>query len=57
MKVKVFDEQHELDLEDAINEFLEEYKGKVVDIKFSTSSFVDDEEEQIFCFSAMILYE
>lgn len=57
MKVKVFDEQHELDLEDAINEFLEENKGKVVDIKFSTSSFVDDEEEQIFCFSAMILYE
>lgn len=57
MKVKVFDEQHELDLEDAINEFLEENKGNVIDIKFSTSSFVDDEEEQIFCFSAMILYE
>lgn len=57
MKVKVFDEQHELDLEDAINGFLEENESKVIDIKFSTSSFVDEEEEQIFCFSAMILYE
>lgn len=57
MKVKVFDEQHELDLEDAINEFLEENKGNVIDIKFSTSSFIDEEKEQIFCFSAMILYE
>lgn len=57
MKVKVFDEQHELDLEDAINEFIEESESKVIDIKFSTSSFVDDEKEQIFCFSAMILYE
>lgn len=57
MKVKVFDEQHELDLEDAINEFIEENEGNVIDIKFSTSSFVDEEKEQIFCFSAMILYE
>lgn len=57
MKVKVLDEQHELDLEDAINEFLDENEGNVIDIKFSTSSFVDDEKEQIFCFSAMILYE
>lgn len=56
MKVKVIDEQHELDLEDAINEFLEENE-KIIDIKFSTSSFVDEEKEQIFCFSAMILYE
>lgn len=57
MKVKVFDEQHELDLEDAINEFIEENEGNVIDIKFSTSSFIDEEKEQIFCFSAMILYE
>lgn len=57
MKVKVFDEQHELDLEDAINEFIEENECNVIDIKFSTSSFVDEEKEQIFCFSAMILYE
>lgn len=56
MQVKVFDEQHELDLEESINQFLRELDGKVVDIKFSTSSFMG-EEEQIFCFSAIILYE
>ncbi|NBK97208.1 MAG: sporulation protein Cse60 [Erysipelotrichia bacterium] len=56
MKVKVIDEQHEMDLEDEINQFLDNVEGKVIDIKFSTSSFVD-KEEQIFCFSAMILYE
>ena len=56
MKVKVIDEQHELDLEEEINAFLETLEEKVIDIKFSTSSFVD-KEEQIFCFSALIIYE
>ena len=37
MKVKCFDEQHENDLSDAINEFIE--NKKVIDIKFSTSCF------------------
>lgn len=56
MKVKVIDEQHELDLEDEINDFIDTIEGKVIDIKFSTSSFTDD-DEQIFCFSALIMYE
>lgn len=56
MKVKIFDETHEKDLETSINEFLENFDGKVIDIKFevSTSMFA---EEQIYCFSAMIMYE
>ena len=55
MKVKVIDEQHELDLEDAINSFLEEIE-ELIDIKFSTSSFSDG-NDQIFSFSVLILYE
>ena len=55
MKVKIFDENHEKDLEEDINDFL---KGKetIVDIKYqvSTSLFA---EEQIYCFSAMIIYK
>lgn len=56
MKVRVIDESHEEDLENEINEFLEEEDVKVIDIKFSTSSF-SHEQEQIYCFSAMIIYE
>lgn len=55
MKVKVFDESHEKDLENAINEFLE--NGiEVVDIKFSSAISVFS-EEQIFCFSALVIYK
>lgn len=55
MKVKVFDESHEKDLEDSINKFLDEFDVDVIDIKFSTSIGIIG-EEQIYCFSALILY-
>lgn len=56
MKVKLFDESHEKDLEEKINEFLSELEGEIVDIKFSvsTSIFSDD---QVYCFSAMVMYK
>lgn len=54
MKVKVFDCDHENDLEVAINDFIED--KDVVDIKFSVSASVFG-EEQIYCFSAMIVYK
>jgi hypothetical protein len=55
MKVKVFDEGHEKDLEASINDFL--MTGiNVVDIKFSVSTSVFS-EEQVYCFSALIMYE
>lgn len=53
MKVKVFDEDHEKDLETAINAFIETVE--VYDIKFSVSVSVG--EEQIYCFSALIMYK
>lgn len=54
MKVKIFDESHEKDLERDINEFLEN-DIEVIDIKFSNSVSIFS-EEQIYCFSAMIIY-
>ncbi|MNE75538.1 Sporulation protein cse60 [compost metagenome] len=56
MKVKLFDENHEKDLEKAINTFLSENAVKVVDIKYSVA-FAINGEEQIYCFSALLLYE
>ena len=55
MRVKVIDESHELDLENSVNKFLSETEADIIDIKFqvSTSLYRD---EQIFCFSAMIIY-
>ena len=55
MKVKIFDEAHEKDLEDEINKFLEEEEVNVIDIKYQVSVGVFS-EEQVFCFSAMIIY-
>ena len=54
MKVKVIDAEHEKDLEDEINIFIED--KEVFDIKYSTSVAVSG-EEQIFCFSALIIYK
>ena len=54
MKVKVFDESHEKDLENSINEFIE--TKNVIDIKFNVSTSVSG-EEQIYCFSALIMYK
>lgn len=56
MKVKLFDEEHELDLEKSMNDFLNEMEGNVIDIKYCTSCFMG-EKDQIYSFSAMIIYE
>ena len=55
MKVKIFDEGHEKDLEDRINEFLEEQED-IIDIKYQVSIAMFS-EEQIYCFSALIIYK
>ena len=54
MKVKVFDEAHEKDLEQSLNEFLSELEGEVFDIKYSVAVAIS--EEQIYCFSALVMY-
>ena len=55
MKVKVFDEGHEKDLEDDINRFILEEEPEIFDIKYSVALAIS--EEQIYCFSALILYK
>ncbi len=56
MKVKLFDCEDETDLEEDINSFLSASNIKVLDIKYQVSVGIFS-EEQIFCFSAMILYK
>ncbi len=55
MKVKIFDESHESDLENAVNNFLKEHND-IIDIKYQVSVSIFS-EEQIYCFSAMIMYK
>lgn len=54
MKVKLFDFEDEKDLESAINDFLDDTM-EVIDIKYQVSMGIFS-EEQIYCFSAMIVY-
>lgn len=56
MKVKTFDESHEKDLEEAINKFIVEKDPDIIDIKFSVATSVSG-EEQIYCFSALVMYK
>lgn len=56
MKVKVFDEMHEKDLENSVNNFLSDLNfDNIIDIKYQVSTSMFG-EEQIYCFSAMIIY-
>ena len=54
MKVKLFDFEDEKDLEEEINIFLDD-DIDVIDIKYQVSICASG-EDQIYCFSAMIIY-
>ena len=55
--VKIFDCDTEIDLEIAINDFLLENKDlNLKDIKYSVSTFYDG-REQIYCFSALLIFQ
>lgn len=56
MKVILFDESHEKDLEEDINSFFESTENiEIIDIKYQVAISMFS-EEQIYCFSAMIIY-
>lgn len=55
MKVKLFDCEDEQDLEEDINNFISDNNIEVIDIKYQVSVGIFS-EEQVFCFSAMIIY-
>lgn len=59
IQVKLFDEEHEKDLEKKMNRFLEKVEEqKLVDIKYNIAALPEEEEdEQIYCFTAMIIYK
>lgn len=59
LKVKVFDCEDEMNLTNKINDFIKEISSEdkeVIDIKFSTSTNIY-EDVQIYCFSALIMYD
>ena len=57
MYVKIFDEEHEQDLEIVVNEFLQTIEN-VVDIKYSVAIMNDSKtNEQIYCYTAMVIYQ
>ena len=56
MKVKIIDESDEKDLEEEINKFLNNCEFEIIDIKFNSAVAIYG-EEQIFCFSALIMYK
>ncbi|MCI0763796.1 sporulation protein Cse60 [Bacillus sp. TL12] len=58
IRVKMFDESHEKDLEDSVNVFLKKLnEEQLVDIKYQVGVSINDDENQIYCFSAMIIYK
>lgn len=59
IQVKLFDREHEKDLEKEMNRFLKGIDEKqLMDIKYNVAAITEDEEdEQIYCFSAMIIYK
>lgn len=60
LKIKVYDEETDIDLEKRLNQLseqCEQHNQEIIDIKFSTSHFVDEEQNQIYCFSALVMYD
>ena len=55
MKVKCFDENTEKDLEQKINAFLCSANGDIIDIRYQVAIGIQG-EDQIYCFSALIVY-
>ena len=55
VKVKIFDFEDEKDLEEEINNFLANNTINVIDIKYQVGVSIFS-EEQVFCFSAMVIY-
>lgn len=57
VKVKLFDEEHELDLEEKVNAFLSNInRNNLIDIKYQVATMYDY-KTQIYCYSAMVIYK
>lgn len=57
VKVEIFDEEHEKDLQKRVNDFITKLKEEdLIDIKYDIHAFLSASSEQIYCYSAMIIY-
>lgn len=58
MKIKILYARSSLELEREVNKFLEDFQENksLIDMKFTTEKFVDDENISYF-FNCLILYE
>ena len=57
MLVKLFDENHELDLEKKVNDFLANYDSQeIIDIKYQVATLYDG-RSQIYFYSCMIIID
>ena len=57
MKEKLFDFEHEADLEEALNKFFSEHpKMEIKNISYQTSHFAIN-GEQIYSFSCLLVYK
>lgn len=57
VKVKLFDYEHEKDLEAEVNQFLQKLnEDQIIDIKYNIAAMTETGDEQIYCFSAMVIY-
>lgn len=60
VNIKVYDFSSEDELETKINllaEELEEHNKEIIDIKYSTSHFYDENYGQVISFSALVMYD
>lgn len=58
IQVEAFEEENEEDLRDVINSFLEDIEdSEFIDIKYSSSHFISKNGEQVFSFSAIVIYK
>lgn len=60
MRVKLFEAEHEEDLEEEMNDFLSNiHESNIIDVRYQVSMAADeynDGIEAVYSFSAMILY-
>lgn len=54
-RVKLFDEEHELDLEDEINNFIDGLNGEILRIHYQVALCLNGNEME-YCYSALIEY-
>lgn len=55
MKVKIIEKTHELDLQDALNDFIKKENPEIIDMHYAVS-MTSHQDELEYSFSCMIVY-